>query len=133
FAEVVYARGKTTQQVNRIVRELLRPKAKNNILITRANKDIYRALRKLTTPAKFHAGSKAISIRRNKEIRGRGPLLVISAGTSDIPVAEEAAVTAEMMGNQVSAIYDVGVAGIHRLLKHRDQLEAASVIVCVAG
>ena len=133
FAEVVYARGKTTQQVVRIVRELMRPKAANNILVTRTNREIYRAIRRLTSLAKFHAASQAISIRRNKTIRGRGPLLVISAGTSDIPVAEEAAVTAEMMGNHVETIYDVGVAGIHRLLKHRDQLEAASVIVCVAG
>jgi NCAIR mutase (PurE)-related protein len=133
FAEVVYARGKTTQQIARIVRELIRPKAMHNILITRANRDIYRTVRRLTPAAKFHPRSGAISIRRNKKIIGRGSLLVISAGTSDIPVAEEAAVTAEMMGNKVTSIYDVGVAGIHRLLSHRDQLEAAKVIVCVAG
>lgn len=133
FAEVVYARGKTTQQVARIVRELMRPKAKHNILITRANREIYRAVRRLTTLAEYHPRSEAISIRRNGAITGRGSLLVISAGTSDIPVAEEAAITAEVMGNRVTSIYDVGVAGIHRLLRHRDQLEAAKVIVCVAG
>ncbi len=90
-------------------------------------------MRRLTPVAKFHLRSETISIRRNKAVTGRGSLLVISAGTSDIPVAEEAAVTAEIMGNKVTTIYDVGDAGIHRLLRHRDQLEAASVIVCVAG
>ena len=133
FAEVVYARGKTTQQVIEIVRRLMRPKAKHNILITRADRGIYDAMRRVIADARFHARSGAISIQRNKAITGRGPVLVITAGTSDIPVAEEAVVTAEIMGNRVTSVYDVGVAGLHRLLRHREQLAAAHVIICVAG
>ena len=133
FAEVVYAPGKTTQQVVRIVRELMRPKTKHNILITRANRGIYHAVRRVAADARFHARSGAISIQRNKAIAGIGPVLVITAGTSDIPVAEEAVVTAQIMGNRVTSVYDVGVAGLHRLLRHREQLAAAHVIICVAG
>jgi pyridinium-3,5-biscarboxylic acid mononucleotide synthase len=133
FAEVVYAHGKTPRQVAGIVREMLRPRAKHNILITRADQGIYRAVRRLNRDAKFHTLSKAISIRRNREIGGKGPILVITAGTSDIPVAEEAAVTAVMMGNRVDVLYDVGVAGLHRLLRQREKLAAARVIVCTAG
>ncbi|MGC1658408.1 MAG: nickel pincer cofactor biosynthesis protein LarB, partial [Candidatus Acidiferrales bacterium] len=77
--------------------------------------------------------SGAIAIRRDRTIRNKGLILVVTAGTSDIPVAEEAVVTAECMGNRVEAIYDVGVAGLHRLLEHREKLAEARVIVCVAG
>ncbi len=133
FAEVVFARGKTTQQVVEIMRRLMRPKTKHNILITRANREIYRAVRRVTADARFHARSGAITIQRNKTIAGRGPVLVVTAGTSDIPVAEEAVVTAEIMGNYVTSVYDVGVAGLHRLLRHREKLTKAHVIICVAG
>lgn len=133
FGEVVFAQGKTPQQVAGIVRGMLRPRAEHNILITRADQRIYRAVRRLNRDAKFHPLSKAISIRRNRAITGKGPILVITAGTSDIPVAEEAAVTAEMMGNRVEVLYDVGVAGLHRLLGQREKLAAARVIVCTAG
>ena len=133
FAEVIYARGKTTEQVVGIVRGLLRPKSKHNILITRADRKIYRAVRRVTADTRFHARCGAISIRRNNAIAGRGPVLVITAGTSDIPVAEEAVVTAEIMGNRVTTLYDVGVAGLHRLLRHREELATARVIICIAG
>jgi NCAIR mutase (PurE)-related protein len=133
FAEVVYAPGKTPQQVAGIVRGMLRPRDARNILITRADERILRAVRRLNRNAKFHLACKAISIRRNRAITGKGPILVVTAGTSDIPVAEEAAVTAQMMGNRVEVLYDVGVAGLHRLLRHREKLAAARVIVCVAG
>ena len=133
FAEVVYAKGKTAQQVVGIVRGMLRPRSTHNILITRADAGIYRAVRRLSRDAKFHPLSGAISIRRNREIVGKGTILVVAAGTSDIPVAEEAAVTAEIMGNRVESVYDVGVAGLHRLLHHREKIAAARVIVCVAG
>ncbi len=133
FAEVVYAKGKTSQQVVAIVRGMLRAGTTNNILITRASAAIFRAVKKLNRAAKFHPLSGAITIRRNKEISGKGVILVIAAGTSDIPVAEEAAVTAEIMGNRVESVYDVGVAGLHRLLHHREKIAAARVIVCVAG
>jgi pyridinium-3,5-biscarboxylic acid mononucleotide synthase len=81
----------------------------------------------------FHELSGAITIERSKEIGGKGLILVVTAGTSDIPVAEEALVTARIMGNRAEAIYDVGIAGLHRLLEHREKLTSARVIVCVAG
>jgi NCAIR mutase (PurE)-related protein len=133
FAEAVYARGKTTVQVVAIVRGMLRSSTRRNILITRADRRIYRALRELSRRARFHSLSGVISITRNRTITGKGTIVVVSAGTSDIPVAEEAVVTAETMGNRVEAIYDVGVAGLHRLLQHRPKLTAARVIICVAG
>ena len=133
FAEVIYARGKTPQQVVAIVRGMLRPKSQHNILITRADARIFQAVRRVTRLAKFHALSGAITIARNRTIVGKGTILVVAAGTSDIPVAEEAVVTAQMMGNRADAVYDVGVAGLHRLLRHREKLESARVIVCVAG
>jgi NCAIR mutase (PurE)-related protein len=133
FAEVIYAKGKTPQQIVAIARGMLRPRSTHNILITRADRGIFRAIRRLSRHAEFHPLSGVIAIRRNREIVGQGAILVVAAGTSDIPVAEEAAVTAEIMGNRVETVYDVGVAGLHRLLEHREKISAARVIVCVAG
>jgi len=134
FAEVVFGKGKTPAQVAEIVRAMLRRKgSKQNILVTRADMKMFAAVRKLSRAAKFHPTSGVITIERNQEISGKGTIAVISAGTSDIPVAEEAALTARMMGNRVAQLYDVGVAGIHRLLTHRDALTEARVIICVAG
>ena len=134
FAEVILARGKTPPQVAGIVREMLRPKdAKHNILITRADDNIYRAVRRVSSKAKFHPWSGVIAIKRNQIVSGKGAILTLSAGTSDIPVAEEAALTAEIMGNRVEKVYDVGVAGLHRLMKHGEKIKNARVIVCVAG
>jgi pyridinium-3,5-biscarboxylic acid mononucleotide synthase len=133
FAEVIYAPGKTPGDVAEIVRGMLRPRATHNILITRADERIYRAVRRLSRTAQFHRRSRAISIRRNRTAAAKGLILVITAGTSDIPVAEEAAVTADVMGNRVKTLFDVGVAGIHRLLAYRKDLAAARVIICVAG
>ena len=133
FAEVVYAPGKTPGDVAGIVRGMLRSRGSNNILVTRGNERIYGAVHRLSRAAKFHRRSKAISIRRNRTITGKGLILVVTAGTSDIPVAEEAVVTAEIMGNRVKSLFDVGVAGIHRLLSHPKDLAAARVIICVAG
>jgi pyridinium-3,5-biscarboxylic acid mononucleotide synthase len=133
FAEVVYAPGKTPGQVSAIVKRMLRPASKHNVLITRASPQIFRSVHRLTPQARYHALSGAISIRRNSRRAGQGTILAVTAGTSDIPVAEEAAVTAEIMGNHVETIYDVGVAGLHRLLQHRHTLWSARVIICVAG
>jgi len=132
FAEVVYAPGKTRADIVKIVRAMLHPHATHNILITRADKKIYRAVRRLSSAARFHELSKTITIRRNKVV-ARGLILVITAGTSDIPVGEEAAITADIMGNRVKTLFDVGVAGIHRLLAYQKDLAAARVIICVAG
>src|SRR6266571_4085289 len=138
FAEVVFAKGKTPQQVAEIVRAMLRKKdSRQNILITRADTKVFAAMKKANgktaRAAKFHPLSGVITIERSREITGNGLILVVSAGTSDIPVAEEALLTARMMGNRADHLYDVGVAGIHRLLEHREKLMQARVIICVAG
>jgi pyridinium-3,5-biscarboxylic acid mononucleotide synthase len=134
FAEVVFGRGKTPEQVAAIVRSMLaRKDSRHNILVTRVDRRIYAAVRRLARSAKFHPLSGAIVIERDRAVRGKGTILVVSAGTSDIPVAEEALVAARALGNRAAAIYDVGVAGLHRLLGHREQLTAARVIICVAG
>ncbi len=133
FPEVIFARKKTPKQVADIVRGMLRAKTSHNILITRADKKIFSAVKKIARTAKFHELSGTITVSRSNTNRGKGFILVVTAGTSDIPVAEEALVTAQMMGHHAEAIYDVGVAGLHRLLEHRKKLTEARVIICVAG
>jgi len=133
YPEVIFARGKTPKQVTAIVRGMLRAKSSHNILITRADGKMLAAVRRLTRAAKMHPLSGTITIRRNNMTHGKGLIVVVTAGTADIPVAEEALVTAEMMGNRVEALYDVGVAGLHRLTENRAKLAAARVIICVAG
>ncbi|HKS68353.1 MAG TPA: nickel pincer cofactor biosynthesis protein LarB [Candidatus Acidoferrales bacterium] len=141
YPEVVFARGKTAKQVAGIVRGMLRASASHNILITRANKETFAAVKRLPGAggkkraggANFHELSGAITITRNSAVKGKGLILVVTAGTSDIPAAEEALVTARAMGNRAEAIYDVGVAGLHRLIEHREKLAEARVIICVAG
>ena len=146
YAEVIFGKGKTPEQVAEIVRAMLRQKpGRQNILVTRADEKIFAAVRRVNpgkgsakgaskrSKAEFHPLSGVITIERNQEISGKGQIFVVSAGTSDIPVAEEALLTARMMGNRVEHLYDVGVAGIHRLLEHRQKLTSARVIICVAG
>ena len=131
FPEAILAGGKTPAQVATLVRHMLR--SESNILITRASPEVYRRVRRLTRRAAYHPLSGMISIQRDHAIYGKGTILVVSAGTSDIPVAEEAVVTAQMLGNRVEPLYDVGVAGIHRLMDKRAKLRDARVIICVAG
>ncbi len=133
FAEVIFARGKTPRQVAEIARRILRESKSGNVLITRADAKQAAAVRRIARAAKYHPLSGVITIARNRSITGKGPILVVSAGTSDIPVAEEALLTAQIMGNRAEAIYDVGVAGLHRLMSRRKRLAAARVIICVAG
>jgi NCAIR mutase (PurE)-related protein len=138
FAEVIFGKGKTPEQIAGIVRAMLAKKdSKHNILITRAEAKIFfavkRAAGKESRLAKFHPVSGVITIERDTKIMGKGTILVVSAGTSDIPVAEEALLTARIMGNRVEHLFDVGVAGIHRLLDNREALVGARVIICVAG
>jgi NCAIR mutase (PurE)-related protein len=134
FAEVVFGKGKTAKQVAEIVRAMVEKKAsRQNVLVTRADEKMFAAVKRVSRAAKFHALSKVITIERSEEITGKGTIVVVSAGTSDIPVAEEAVLTARTMGNRVEQVYDVGVAGIHRLLDHRGKLNEARVIICVAG
>lgn len=133
YPEVIFARGKAPKQVAEIVRGMLRAKSSHNILITRADTKVYALVRRAARAAEFHELSGAITIRRTKEPTGKGLILIVTAGTSDIPVAEEALVTAEMLGNRAEALYDVGVAGLHRLLAHREKIASARVIICAAG
>ncbi len=131
FPEVIFARGKTPEQILGVVRRMLAHSP--NILITRGDEVLYERIRQVEPHARFHLLSGAIVIRHDRKIRGKGKVLVVCAGTSDIPVAEEALVTAETMGNRVKPLYDVGVAGIHRLLGKSRELRQARVIVVVAG
>ena len=138
FAEVVFAKGKTPQQVAEIVRAMLAKRGtQHNVLITRADAKVFAAVKraagKNARATKYHPQSGVITIERSSEIVGKGTILVVSAGTSDIPVAEEALLTARIMGNRAEHLYDVGVAGIHRLLENRGVLDGARVIICVAG
>jgi NCAIR mutase (PurE)-related protein len=130
--EVIYCEGKTIEQVAGIAKRMLAQKS--DILATRASEKAYAAVKKLDRKAVYHKNSRAIVVQHNKnKTLTKGVVLVLTAGTSDIPVAEEAAVTAEMLGSAVQTVYDVGVAGIHRVLSKRDVLDAARVIVVVAG
>ncbi len=129
--EVIYCQGKTLEQVIGITKRML--KAGSDILATRASESVYRAVRKLDRRAVYHAASQAIVIQHDNKEPTRGIVVVLTAGTSDIPVAEEAAVTAGMLGSTVETVYDVGVAGIHRVLSKRDILDRARVIVVAAG
>jgi NCAIR mutase (PurE)-related protein len=129
--EVILGSGKTPEQVVAIGRELL--KRSKNLLITRASRETYRAVKKLARRAEFFPLSGAIRVWGDRTLQGKGTIAVVCAGTSDIPVAEEAQVTAEVMGNRVDTLYDVGVAGIHRLLNNRERLTSARVIICCAG
>src|SRR5262245_19703384 len=131
FPEVIFGPGKTPEQIMGIASSLL--ERSSNLLITRANRETFEQLRTIAGDAEYHQSCGAISVRRDRTARGRGRIAVVTAGTSDIAVADEAAVTAEIMGNQVERIFDVGVAGIHRVLSRRESLQSARVIVCVAG
>ncbi|MFZ1130300.1 MAG: nickel pincer cofactor biosynthesis protein LarB [Terriglobales bacterium] len=133
--EVIFALGKTPHHVAEIFRHLA--DHEGNVLATRATPEQYdavvAALPNSVPPVEYRALARAIVLKRHRKMHGKGVIVVVSAGTSDIPVAEEALVTAELMGNNVRHIYDVGVAGIHRLLAHRGALAQARVIIVCAG
>jgi NCAIR mutase (PurE)-related protein len=130
--EVIYGEGKTAEQIVSITERLLEQGA--NVLITRLDRDKAVLLVSKHPRARYDEHARlATIVREPPPIRGRGVILVASAGTSDMPVAEEAAVTAELLGNRVERIHDVGVAGIHRLFAHKERLREASVLIVVAG
>jgi NCAIR mutase (PurE)-related protein len=131
FPEVILGQGKTAEQITQIAERILAQSP--NLLVSRTTEEAFTAIRKVASDAEFHAEARMISVLRDRTERGDGIVAIISAGTSDIPVAEEAALTATAMGNRVSRIYDVGVAGIHRLFGARPDFESARVIVVVAG
>jgi hypothetical protein len=129
--EVIFAAGKTADQVARIFARMAQ--AGGNVLATRATREMAEAVIALEPRAEFHEMARAITLMQAPAIPGKGTVAVICAGTSDLPVAEEAAVTARLMGNTVELIADVGVAGIHRLLAQKNSLQAARVLVVCAG
>jgi NCAIR mutase (PurE)-related protein len=131
FPEVILGLGKTSAQIAAIAAEIV--KRGSTLLVTRADEAAYEAVRALVPGAVYHADARLITLRQQDVSPGKGTIMVAAAGTSDIPVAEEAARTAELMGNDVDRLYDVGVAGLHRLLGEGKRLAAARVIIVVAG
>jgi len=131
YPEVIYCAGKTIEQIKGIVNRLM--EENNNILATRASKEVYEAILEVTEDAIYYEAARIVVVKRRDIIVTEKVIAIVTAGTSDIPVAEEAAVTAETLGNNVNRIYDVGVAGIHRLLANTDALMSANVLVVVAG
>jgi NCAIR mutase (PurE)-related protein len=130
--EVVFGAGKSFEQLEGIVQEIAQ--AGHNVLVTRLTDEIGARLRQRFVELRYDAVSRTgLLTHKSIERRGRGPIAIVTGGTSDIPVAEEAAVTAQAFGNEVLRVFDVGVAGLHRLLSRRATLDAASVVIAVAG
>jgi hypothetical protein len=129
--ETIFAEGKTPEQVAEIFARMA--KAGGNVLATRASRGMFAAVSAAEPRAEYHATARAMTLEQTKAEPGKGMVAVVCAGTSDLPVAEEAAVTARLMGNTTELIADVGVAGIHRLLAQKDVLQAARVLVVCAG
>jgi len=131
FPEVILGLGKTPAQIASIAERIV--SNGHSLLVTRATSEAYQTVRSFAPTAEFHEMARAITLKQNDIERGHGTVLVCAAGTSDLAVAEEAAVTAEVMGNAVDRLFDVGVAGLHRLLREHQRLIAARAIVVVAG
>jgi NCAIR mutase (PurE)-related protein len=129
--EVIFSKGKTPRQVAQIFKKLAAPGG--NVLATKADARQFSAVKKVVRKAEYHELGQAIVLRQDSTIYGKGLIVIVSAGTSDIPIAEEALLTAEVMGNEVRHLYDVGVAGIHRLLANRVIIDEARVVIVCAG
>lgn len=130
FPEVIYCPGKTIPQIVKIIEQMC--KHKENILATRADKIIFKAVKNKFKEATYNKLARCIIIRHNRQTQKKG-VLIITAGTADLPVAEEAAVTCELLGQKPDKLYDVGVAGVHRLLNEPEKIKQARVIIVVAG
>jgi len=131
FPEVIFGAGKTRAQVVRIAAKILADEQR--VLVTRVTPGHFRALRRKFKNAVHHADARCVTMEKKPLPKQPGVIAVLCAGTSDLPVAEEAAVTADIMGHRVERIYDVGVAGLHRLLRRLDAIQRANVIIAVAG
>jgi pyridinium-3,5-biscarboxylic acid mononucleotide synthase len=131
FPEVILGIGKTPAQIAAIAERIVAHG--DALLVTRAQREAWDAVRAVLPNAQYHEAARAITLRGEKIAAGHGTVLVTCAGTSDLPVAEEACVTAELMGNTVDRLYDVGVAGLHRLLSEQSRLQTARVVIVVAG
>jgi NCAIR mutase (PurE)-related protein len=131
FPEVIFGQGKTPAQIAAIAATVVG--AGHNLLVTRTTAEAFAAVRAELPAARFHDAARCITLENVPAAKGRGIVVIAAAGTSDLPIAEEAAITAGIMGNAVDRLYDVGVAGLHRLLKEHARLIAARVIIVVAG
>lgn len=131
FPEVIFCQGKTVAQIVKIVEKISH--SDDVIMASRANREIYEAIRQVKPGAVYFETARIVLIGHKKELKTEKEIAVISAGTSDIPVSEEAAVTAEIMGNPVERIYDIGVAGVHRVFHNQEKIFRANVLVVVAG
>lgn len=131
FPETIFCQGKTIPQILKILKSM--SNHDHNILGTRADKGVYNAVRKVYDNVEYNEIAKTFVIEKEKVKLKSGKILILSAGTADISVAEEAAVTAQIMGNKIDKVYDVGVAGIHRLLAYKEKIFKANVIIVVAG
>lgn len=131
YPEIIYCAGKTVEQVKEIFRVM--SEKENNVIGTRANNDMYEAVKSVTPGAVFYPVARIISLQKKKPETPKSKIAIITAGTSDMPVAEEAAITAELLGNNVLRIYDAGVAGIHRLVDKLPEIRSCRVVVVIAG
>jgi hypothetical protein len=131
FPEVVFGKGKTAEQILKIAARII--DHDGILLVTRTDRDVFKKIKKICPDARFDPRSRTISYRKSDPVLKNGMVLVITAGTADIPVAEEARATLELMGNRTEVLYDVGVAGLHRVLDKKDLLEKAGVIIVIAG
>jgi hypothetical protein len=131
FPEVILGIGKSPAQIAVIAEKIVA--RGHTLLVTRAQPEAYEAVRALVPGVSYHPDARAITFAQQDVEAGHGTILIISAGTSDLPIAEEAAVTAALMGNRIDRLYDVGVAGLHRVLAEQTRLQAARVVVVVAG
>lgn len=130
--EVIYCQGKTVVQIKKIIQSMNR--AGNSILATKLNKDVFRKIKNsLPKFSKYNETAQTLVIDKNKSKKKIGKIIIISAGTSDIPIAEEASVTAQLLGSKTETLFDVGVAGIHRLFNNLERIRKARVIIVVAG
>lgn len=131
FAEVIFGKGKSREQIIGIAQTIL--SRSPNLLITRVDEEIFQAVKMEIPAAEYHGDPGAITVVREDSKVGRGKIGIFSAGTADVPVAEEASITASVMGNEVHSCHDVGVAGLHRILRQTEVLRSCSVVIAVAG
>jgi len=131
FPEIIYGQGKTEEHILQIAREIL--KKGSNLLITRVDKSVFLKLQHDFPSVQFNLAARAVFFKHQAPPEGKGRIIIITAGTSDIPVAEEASVTCSLLGNEVERIFDIGVAGLHRILGEYEKIRKARVIITVAG
>jgi NCAIR mutase (PurE)-related protein len=131
FPEVIFCQGKSIEQIVKIVEKVSHHD--DTVIASRASREVYEAIHKIKPGAEYFETARIVLVGKKRKVKTQNIIAVISAGTSDIPVAEEAAVTAEILGHPVERLYDIGVAGVHRLLSNRETIFKANVLVVVAG